>query len=189
MTIEFFSRRDINATRKAHTCHACERPIAKGQPATHCAGKAEGDFYNAYYHQDCREAEVTWSAACSDEHEPLWYLYEQREDVTYFPGSLEFVENMRTAWPAVLNRLEEREQARASANAKPVKIRDAVEEMAGSGRTAMSCQDIVDHATERCGFPAAATAVSRIMGELGWEKFRFQGKVHFRKPDQSMAGK
>lgn len=63
-----------------------------------------------------------------------------------------------------------------------MKIRQAVEEFAGSGRVSASCQDIVDFASDRCGFAAAATTVSRIMGELGWEKFRFQGKVHFRQP-------
>lgn len=65
-----------------------------------------------------------------------------------------------------------------------MKIRQAVEEFAGSGCVSMSCQDIVDHASKRCGFPAAAPTVSRIMGELGWEKYRSKGKVHFRQPSQ-----
>lgn len=117
MSISFFRTRSVAATRKAHTCDACERPIAKGQPATHCAGKVEGDFYNAYYHPDCREAEDYLnlrSGLGGDEYTELWFLYDERNDEELVPASLDLTGELREQWPAVLNRLEEREQARAN---------------------------------------------------------------------------
>ena len=54
-----FSEKRVKAVRKKHYCCGCEKVIDIGQPAINWAGIAgDGDFQIAYYHPECRAAEI-----------------------------------------------------------------------------------------------------------------------------------
>lgn len=104
-------RRDVKKTRKPQTCQACERPIAKGRPATYFSGEAEGEFYNAYYHPDCRDAEQAWNAVNgtmgADDYLHLWDLFDRRlqEGALDTEAAATFPVRLDSEWPAVHARL------------------------------------------------------------------------------------
>lgn len=114
--IEFHSNRSIKSTRKPHCCEGCEQPIDVGSSAKYYAGKFEGDFYDCYFHIDCRQAQVEWNDLAGfdwDEHCHLWHLYENRDDPAFFcDENVDFGPTLAGKYPQVLLRLEEREAAR-----------------------------------------------------------------------------
>lgn len=59
--MSFIDERYIKATRKRHVCNACDKWIEVGEAAVHWVGVTDGDFGCAYYHPDCREAEVAYN--------------------------------------------------------------------------------------------------------------------------------
>ena len=68
--IDFCRETQINRTRKAHRCSGCRHSIEAGSAAITWAGKADGDFSSAYYHPECRAAEIAMNreaGTCSDE--------------------------------------------------------------------------------------------------------------------------
>lgn len=58
----FFSDREIKATRKRHRCGACDQPIEAGMSALYYAGMCDGEFSTAYFHVDCRAAEIAFNS-------------------------------------------------------------------------------------------------------------------------------
>lgn len=54
---EFFTHRNIKATRNEHTCEGCAAKIAPGDPAWYFSMKDEGYFWAGHYHAECRAAE------------------------------------------------------------------------------------------------------------------------------------
>lgn len=118
MTIAFYASRDIKRTRKVHTCESCERQIDVGSPAKYYAGKAEGDFYSAHYHPDCRAAEVRLNDEMEfgyDEFCQLWHLWDERADPDFADGIEGGVEGaLAKTWPDVLARLQARDVERAA---------------------------------------------------------------------------
>jgi hypothetical protein len=61
-------------------------------------------------------------------------------------------------------------------------VRPHVLEFLSCGCVFASCAEIVAFVQERVDYPVASTGVSRVMGNLGWERFVEDGKVHFRQP-------
>lgn len=61
-------------------------------------------------------------------------------------------------------------------------VRPVVERYLSAGATIVSCEDIRAFCEEHLGYPVQGTAVSRVMGNLGWQRFTESGKVHFRQP-------
>lgn len=57
----YLSEKQIRAVRKRHLCEACDKFIEIGEPATNWCGTNDGGFASAYYHQDCREAEIAFN--------------------------------------------------------------------------------------------------------------------------------
>lgn len=55
---EFFTARNIKATRKQHYCCACNKVIAVGEAAFYFSMKEDGEFWRGHYHIDCRAAEI-----------------------------------------------------------------------------------------------------------------------------------
>lgn len=52
-------------------------------------------------------------------------------------------------------------------------------------RTGISCAGMAELIEPELGYPPALTAVSRVMGEIGWEKGRgLDGKIYFRRPSE-----
>lgn len=79
----FSSFRTIKKTRKEHTCDGCGKQIAAGNSAFYWAGVVEGDFYHAYMHEDCRQAEEGWNdyiGGRGDDYEPLCCIGDDEED-------------------------------------------------------------------------------------------------------------
>lgn len=117
--IEFSKRRDVKATRKAHSCEACAQTIAAGSPAVYFVDHAEGDLYSAYYHPDCRIAEQAWNdhvGLAWDEFDPLWHLWDEGHEPGYFMEDVtDFRPNLQATWPAVYARLEARAERRSAA--------------------------------------------------------------------------
>lgn len=78
----FVREQAISATRKRHLCEACDKWIEPGEPAINWAGVTDGDFSTAYYHPECRQAEIALNRAndlYNDEWTRLCDLVE-RED-------------------------------------------------------------------------------------------------------------
>lgn len=118
MSVEFYSNGAIKATRKPHFCEGCEQPIEIGTSAKYYAGKFEGEFYDCYFHPDCREAQVAWNDLAGfdwDEHCHLWHLYENRAEPMFFCDEhVDFSPTLAEKYPDVLRRLEAWEDARKS---------------------------------------------------------------------------
>jgi hypothetical protein len=55
--VTFLSERIIKVTRRAHVCEGCGQTIPASDPAYNWRG-VDDYFMSAYYHPDCREAEV-----------------------------------------------------------------------------------------------------------------------------------
>lgn len=55
---EFFTHRNIKATRKDHGCTGCTKLIDAGSPAWYFSTKCDGIFWDGHYHSDCRAAEL-----------------------------------------------------------------------------------------------------------------------------------
>jgi hypothetical protein len=108
--------RDVSATRKAHTCEACERPIATGSAAKYWAGIVEGEFYCWYRHADCYEAESAWNDHADfawDEFCHLWHMFDEGHESGFFEEHVtDFRPTLQEKWPAVYQRLLERQAER-----------------------------------------------------------------------------
>lgn len=61
---EFTREKRIKATRRDHPCIGCAKPIPAGSEASYFAQKYDGEFMAAYYHTDCREAEIALNDLC-----------------------------------------------------------------------------------------------------------------------------
>lgn len=76
--MSFVDERSVKATRKRHICEACDKWIEPGERAVNWVGLSDGQFGAAYYHPECRVAEVAfnetrgwgygddWSRLCED---------------------------------------------------------------------------------------------------------------------------
>lgn len=65
-------------------------------------------------------------------------------------------------------------------------VRDAIEKFlvsdpAAAGPHALSCETLRVIAEQAVGYHVSGTTVSRILGNLGWERIIYKGKVHFRR--------
>lgn len=122
MSVEFSSSKTVKATRKPHFCEGCEQPIDVRSPAKYYAGKFEGEFYDCYFHPDCREAQDAWNDLAGfdwDEQCHLWHLYENRDDPKFFCGEhVDFSTPLAEKYPEVLRRLEAWEATQNSKLAK-----------------------------------------------------------------------
>lgn len=56
--MSFYRETVVAAVRKPRSCYGCCRQIETGEPAVNCAGKYDGEFWSATYHDDCRKAEI-----------------------------------------------------------------------------------------------------------------------------------
>ncbi len=63
-------------------------------------------------------------------------------------------------------------------------IRQHVEAYLACGCEVPSCAEIRQFCEDKAGYPVQGTAVSRVMGNLGWQRFTDGGKVHFRRPSK-----
>lgn len=84
--MSYWSHRHIKATRKQQSCDGCGHTIAIGSPAFYWAGDSDGEFYSAYYHEDCRAAETAWNevrGTWGDEYDALSAITEEPEDVDW----------------------------------------------------------------------------------------------------------
>lgn len=96
---EFFSERTIKKTKKSDHCLGCGKWVSAGIPAAYLAMKDEGQFFDAYYHVDCRKAEIalnelhgTWG----DEYSPLYMIHDGDEgDIAW----------LKREWPSVADRM------------------------------------------------------------------------------------
>jgi len=59
--MSFCHERAVQRTRKPHRCSGCAGLIALGSPAVNWAGTTDGDFVSAYYHGECRTAEIAYN--------------------------------------------------------------------------------------------------------------------------------
>ena len=59
--MSFVNERTIKAVRKPHLCEACCKRLQVGEAAINWAGLTDGDFGSAYYHPECREAEIAYN--------------------------------------------------------------------------------------------------------------------------------
>lgn len=57
-SVTFYRENAIKAVRKPRQCNGCGHKVEVGSPALDYAGHADGDFWSATYHVDCRKAEV-----------------------------------------------------------------------------------------------------------------------------------
>lgn len=83
---EFFTHRDIKATRKAHTCMGCSTSIPQGASAFYFSTKQEGFFWSGHYHSECRLAEVALNdlhGNYGDDFIGLQYIGDEPEDVAW----------------------------------------------------------------------------------------------------------
>ena len=77
---EFFTERSIKKTKKDHQCLGCNKNISQGSPANYYAAKDDGQFFDAYYHTDCRDAEIEWNDLHNTwgyEYTPLYMMDDQ----------------------------------------------------------------------------------------------------------------
>ena len=61
-------------------------------------------------------------------------------------------------------------------------IRTLVEEYVSVGMVEVSCEAVRASISEKLGYPASGMAVSRVLGNIGWERYLDRGKVHFKRP-------
>lgn len=76
---EFFTARDIKATRKNQTCESCGQVIAVGSPAIYSAAKEDGEFFAWHAHPECRAAEIAWNEKADQWGEDFCWLSQIRE--------------------------------------------------------------------------------------------------------------
>jgi hypothetical protein len=80
--VTYYSTRNIKQTRKNHRCFGCGQTIQSGQPAFYWAGDCDGEFFDAYYHVECRALEIAWNDlqdTWGDEFSSLEMLWSDRE--------------------------------------------------------------------------------------------------------------
>lgn len=83
---EFFTERNIKATRKDHRCEGCGTSIGAGEPAWYFSQKHDGDFFAAHYHPECRAAEIALNnlrGTYDGEWDSLYEIADEREDVEW----------------------------------------------------------------------------------------------------------
>lgn len=56
--MSFVNEKPVKAVRKRHVCSGCNKFVEIGEAAINWAGMTDGDFSSAYYHPECRAAEV-----------------------------------------------------------------------------------------------------------------------------------
>lgn len=89
--MSFYRETQVKSVRKPHSCGGCGHIIPIGEPALNVAGHYEGEFWGAYFHADCRAAEIylntvyglhEWSPLCDfQEPEDRALLLESYPDV------------------------------------------------------------------------------------------------------------
>lgn len=61
-------------------------------------------------------------------------------------------------------------------------VRPVVESYLVGGGQIVACEALREFVEKRLGYSVSGTTVSRVMGNLGWERFTIRGKIHFRQP-------
>ena len=69
----------VAKTRKPHRCYGCLKDIEVGSPALSLAAVIEGEFCAAYYHTECRAAEIDMNHAAGISGEEWCVLYDVRD--------------------------------------------------------------------------------------------------------------
>jgi hypothetical protein len=76
-----FSREwTVRKTRKDHICDGCRSTIFSGSAAVKWAGLQEGEFMEAVYHSECREAEIAFNKMHGTLGEDEWISIGQTQD-------------------------------------------------------------------------------------------------------------
>lgn len=70
--MSFVTEKPVKAVRKRHLCSGCDKWIEIGETAVNWCGTSDGDFNSAYYHPDCREAEIAFNKISGTHHADEW---------------------------------------------------------------------------------------------------------------------
>lgn len=83
---DFYTSKEIKATRKRYVCEQCNRHIEIGSPAHYGFGIYEGDTYSVHTHVECQAAALAY-AKLNDAWGEEWPWFQHMECSEYEHGA------------------------------------------------------------------------------------------------------